>query len=104
MTDVCVISVCEDACTRDGDWDEISRPVHGSAGSASLVVKRRRSEQFSNFWGTLTVITVTLILVIADFPLVSPRAFGVTSESMDEHNAAYGYYEIEAERYKWNLL
>jgi len=37
MTDMCVISVREDACSRGGDWDEISWPIHGSAGSASLV-------------------------------------------------------------------
>jgi hypothetical protein len=104
MTDMCVISVREDACIRNGGWDEILWPIHGSAGSVSLVVGRCRSEEFSDFRGTFTVIIITLILVIAGFPLVRPGAFGVTSESMDEHNAAYGYYEIEAERCERDLL
>lgn len=100
MTDMCVISVRKDTRIRNTDRDEISWPVHGSAGWASLVLGRCRWEEFSNFRGAFTIIIVMHISV----SLVSPRAFGVTGESMDEHDAAFGYCEIEAERYKRSLL
>jgi hypothetical protein len=100
MTDMCVISVRKDTRIRNTDWDEISWPVHGSAGWASLVLGRCRWEEFSNFGGTFTIIIVMHISVSP----VSPRAFGVAGESMDEHDAAFGYCEIEVERYKWSLL
>jgi hypothetical protein len=100
MTDVCVISVREDTRIRNSDRDEISWPIHCSAGSASLVLGRCGWEEFSSFRGTFTIIVIMHMSV----SLVSPRAFWVTGESMDEHDAAFGYCKIEAERYKRNLL
>jgi hypothetical protein len=104
MTNMCVVTVREDTRIRDSGRDEISWPIHSSAGSASLVVGQCGWEKFSNFWRTFTVIVVMPISVIVDLSLVSPRAFGVTGESMDEHDAAFGHCEIDPERYKRDLL
>ena len=96
MTDVCVISVREDARIRDSDWDEVSWPINVSADCASPVMERCRWEEFSKFQRTFTVIVVMPMSVIANFSLASPRAFRVTGESMNEHNAFNSQYEMEA--------
>lgn len=88
MADVRVISVCEDTSILGSDWDEVSWPIHRSAGFTCLVGGRYRLEELSNFWWTFTVMPIVRVSVIADLSRVTPRTFGVTGESMDEDNTA----------------
>jgi len=63
---------------------------------ASPAIERCRLKESWAFRRTFTVIVFVLMSVITDFSFVSPRAFGVTGESMDEYNAFSRQYEMEA--------
>jgi hypothetical protein len=90
VSQMCVVTVCQDPCVRDGFWNQIPRPIDSSIGVASVMGLRERIES-ANFGRRLGqfVIVVVFISVPHISSLVSPCLFRMAGKTVDEYDACW---------------
>jgi hypothetical protein len=85
MSYVCIITVSQDSCIRDGERNQVSRPIYSSV--EVFLTRLREQITFSDFRRWLSYFVVIVGLVPHISPLVSPGPLRVAGESMDKYDA-----------------
>lgn len=88
MSDMGIVTICQDSCLRDGLGEEVAGPIYRAAfGSARAGL--RKESQFSGFARGLDqpILIISRISARHDAVFVSPGSLGMPGKSMDKYNA-----------------